>query len=173
MNIPDSSKGFTLIELILVIIVLGILSAVIIPRFWDGSSSAYQAAIESAVGSVRSAATIFKSNMIVKGIPIEQQVTLDGITGSRGQPFAASMNPSVSMGYTQPPEIFKAAGLVADDWSYRIFVDNTYQVIATPKGKLNQAQPSQAAVLATNCYFHYIWSDVDYSPVIVVEYSGC
>lgn len=169
------SKGFTLVELIIVIIILGVLAAVAIPRLWDGSSAAYRATIEGAVGSIRTAAEIFKSNMRVNGIPIQQEVTLDGITGSWGQPYAASMNPGVSMGYSTPPEIFKAAGLVADDWAYRIYVLATYRVVATPKGKLDQAQPSQTAVFATNCYFHYIWnsSDLTYSPVIEVELSGC
>lgn len=48
-------SGFTLVELVIVIVVLGILSAVAIPRFFDFSGDANEAATKGALGGVRSA----------------------------------------------------------------------------------------------------------------------
>lgn len=54
----NKQAGFTLIELVLVIVILGILAATAIPKFVDLSDDARQAAIDGAKGAVQSAAVI-------------------------------------------------------------------------------------------------------------------
>jgi prepilin-type N-terminal cleavage/methylation domain-containing protein len=49
------SRGFTLIELVVVIVILGVLAAVAFPRYADLRSKAEQAAISSWVGALKSA----------------------------------------------------------------------------------------------------------------------
>jgi prepilin-type N-terminal cleavage/methylation domain-containing protein len=51
--------GFTLIELVVVIVILGILAAVAVPQFVDIAGTAEQAVAESGCGAVQSQAVIF------------------------------------------------------------------------------------------------------------------
>jgi len=60
-----SNSGFTLIELVIIIVVLGILAAIAIPKYQDISSDAREAACRGALGGLRSGITIWYANQAV------------------------------------------------------------------------------------------------------------
>jgi prepilin-type N-terminal cleavage/methylation domain-containing protein len=58
MVLNRSGRGFTLIELVIVIVILGILAAVAIPKYEDMQEQARSATLKGQLGSIRSAVAI-------------------------------------------------------------------------------------------------------------------
>jgi len=73
-----ASKGFTLIELVVVITILGILAAFAIPRFAGLEREARIAAINGLAGSVRSGAVLAHSLNLAKGDAPDDDATMEG-----------------------------------------------------------------------------------------------
>lgn len=69
VNVHRSRLGFTLIELIAVIVVLAILSGVAIPRYIDYTARARESAVKGTLGGVRSAIANFYALQSVNGTP--------------------------------------------------------------------------------------------------------
>ena len=74
-----NNKGFTLIELIMVIVILGILAAVVVPKFFSFTTEAHTANKEAVVGSIRAGLNLYAANQLVK-------------TGSRSYPECRSVH---------------------------------------------------------------------------------
>jgi MSHA pilin protein MshB len=62
------NSGFTIIELVVVILLLGILSATALPRFMEVTDRAHSAAVSGVLGGLSSAVALFKAQAIADGI---------------------------------------------------------------------------------------------------------
>ena len=91
--IRTAQRGFTLIELVVVIVILGILAAFAVPRFMGLEDQARVAAVNAMAGSLRSAATMAHGVWEASGTPAT--ITVPGvataITITNGYPSNATI----------------------------------------------------------------------------------
>ena len=75
--IRTAQRGFTLIELVVVIVILGILAAFAVPRFMGLEDQARVASVNAMAGSLRSAATMAHGVWEASGTPAT--ITVPGV----------------------------------------------------------------------------------------------
>jgi MSHA pilin protein MshA len=105
--IPAKQRGFTLIELVVVIVILGILAAFAVPKFMGLEGQARIAAVESIGGSMESADTMAHGIWEATAAPVSP-LTINGVAVAfvNTYPNAASigllLDQSTSSGYSNP-----------------------------------------------------------------------
>lgn len=93
----QTNGGFTLIELVVVIVILGILAAVAVPKFFDLSGEADQAAVSGVAGALASASSI---NFAAKRAGSASAVNINTATVCDNTTLNAIMQGGIPSGYT-------------------------------------------------------------------------
>ena len=116
--------GFTLVEILIVVVILGILAAIVIPQFTQASTEAREASLRSNLQSVRSQIELFKiqhnDEAPTSAATFEGQMT--GRTDQNGALNAAGEFGPYLQGIPINPftsgDTINAAYIVDADWTY-------------------------------------------------------
>jgi MSHA pilin protein MshA len=140
-------QGFTLIELVVVITILGILAAFAVPRFAGLETKAREAAVNGMAGAVRAAAAMAHSVSLVNGFAEGVSVDMEGQTVTMDEYYPTA----------------DAAGIVA------ALADTSGFDTTTAAGEFRLANAPTPA----NCKVDYNAATAGNTPAITVDLVGC
>ncbi|MBV7317385.1 type II secretion system protein [Shewanella sp. NIFS-20-20] len=164
----QQQKGFTLIELVVVIIILGILAVTAAPKFINLQSDARASALQGLKGAIQGANSLIYSKASLEGVQ-GKSVATDVNIGTG----ATVTNVSTIFGYMDASQAAITSGtdISTADWTFT--PDNA---VGTPLVIVQQGSPDNggANVAAElQCRVTYAAATATSLPVITVIKSGC
>lgn len=121
-----NNKAFTLVEILIVVVILGVLAAVVIPKFATANDDARTSAVQSTVAGVRSAIATYRTSAVILGEdPYPSLAQLEDGTVLK---FDVPVNPFTSVAGIQSVGLSQAqargvSNTATVGWNY--YVDNS------------------------------------------------
>ncbi|KAB2824170.1 type II secretion system protein [Aliivibrio finisterrensis] len=147
--------GFTLIELVVVIVILGILAVTAAPKFLNLQSDARASSLQGLKGAMAGAAGIVYGKAAIEGVErSENAVEVDGIQAIHGYPTAAANGIGaavVGLADDAEWEVVSAAVTVPPTISYKFANNGSDTCIVTYKEATSVAAPVITAADAEKC----------------------
>lgn len=171
MKNKANQAGFTLIELIIVIVILGILAVTASPKFLDIQGDARKSTLQGMAGSLKGAVNIVYSKALVAGEAIAKDQTLTSNTAI-----------TVDFGYPQADAttIKAMLDLASTDWEVGVTsaaaTNTTLRIY--PVGQYDGLATGEDTLITTNtdlgCYVQYVMTETATSvPAITVVDTDC
>ncbi|WP_261817061.1 type II secretion system protein [Vibrio gallicus] len=151
--------GFTLIELIVVIVILGVLAVTAAPKFLNLQSDARKSALQGLKGAMSSASRIVYSKSVINNVERNPDDIVSDIATHYGYPAASG----TGIG-------FAVAGL-SDDWTSSSWPGGSPRSYLTTFK--NRELTNVFKIEATHCYVEYQEATSSLEPVITVHDSEC
>jgi len=161
--------GFTLIELVVVIVILGILAVTAAPRFLNLQGDARVSALQGLKGAIDGAAGIVYGKAAIAGI--ENQAST-----ATTPPTVGDENITTNYGYPTADEdgIVAAVKGFDEDWAYASVGDPATSLVATFLTDSITSSSDSDAIIATECYVTYTAATSDSeASTIVTDTDGC
>jgi MSHA pilin protein MshA len=185
----NRTSGFTLIELIVVIVIIGILSAIAAPKFMNLQSEARLSAIQGLVASLKSSVNMSYSEAVIQGLDklpkghficVNGEKTADGssCSNAREKVVLSYGRPSADLesGILNSLNINLSSDLsVESDWYAKVRDTSTpASIYIWPKGTI---EPYETADGVFGCAIYYTEAytsgDVIYNPTITIFDYDC